>query len=217
MGIRLTLAARYISGRKLRAFLTTLAIVFGVVVIFGMNLLIPAMMQAIQSGMIAASDQVDMTATLKSGDAFAADALGKLTGIDGLRSTQGILAKPLNLPVDFYDHDPKTPDRVSVLDLTGIDPAAARSVRPYVVREGRFLEPGDANAALITESLATTLGLKLGDSLSLPTAQGLVRLTIVGLRAPRAAPGNEEVLVTLPEAQTLFACPAGSRPLKERS
>jgi putative ABC transport system permease protein len=34
-----TLAARYLWGRKLRTFLTTLAIVFGVWVIFSMNIL----------------------------------------------------------------------------------------------------------------------------------------------------------------------------------
>jgi putative ABC transport system permease protein len=207
MGIRLTLAARYLNGRRLRAFLTTLAIVFGVLVIFGMNLLIPTMMQALQSGMIAASDQVDMTATLKTGGAFPAEVRSRLAGVDGLRTTQGILARPLNLPADFYDHDPAKPDRVSVLDITGIDPDTARGVRPYVVREGRFLQESDTGAALITESLANTLGLKVGDALRIPGVRGIAELAIVGLRAPRAAPGNEGVIVPLAEAQALFELP----------
>ena len=42
MNLQLTLAFRYLRGRKLRTMLTTLAIVFGVLVIFGMNTLIPA-------------------------------------------------------------------------------------------------------------------------------------------------------------------------------
>ena len=36
MGIQFTLATRYLWGRKLRTFLTTIAIIFGVLVIFGM-------------------------------------------------------------------------------------------------------------------------------------------------------------------------------------
>ena len=41
MNIQFTLAARYLSGRKLRTFLTTLAVVFGVLVLFGMNIVLP--------------------------------------------------------------------------------------------------------------------------------------------------------------------------------
>jgi putative ABC transport system permease protein len=207
MGIRLTLAARYLAGRKLRAFLTTLAVVFGVLVIFGMNILVPTMLQSFQAGMMAATDAVDLTATLKSGNAFPAATLDKLSGIEGLRSMQGILARSVNLPADFYDHDPKMADRVAALSLIGLEPGTARTVRPYVVRDGRFLQKDDTDAAVITASLAESIGLKLGDALSLPTAEGLVRLTIVGLRSPRALPGNEEVLVTLAEAQKLFAQP----------
>lgn len=207
MGIRMTLAARYLNGRKLRAFLTTLAVVFGVLVIFGMNIMVPTMLQAFQSSMMAAADTVDMTATTIANDAFPAAALEKLKGVAGLRAVQGILGRSVNLPADFYDHDPKTPDRVSLISLVGLDPDAARSVRPYTIRDGRFLRSGDANAAVISASLADSLGLRLGDSLALPTAQGVVRLAIVGFRAPRALPGNEEVLVTLPEAQTLLALP----------
>ena len=41
MNLQLTLAARYLGGRKLRTFLTTLAIVIGVMVIFGMGIYLP--------------------------------------------------------------------------------------------------------------------------------------------------------------------------------
>ena len=71
MGIQLTLAARYLLGRKLRSFLTTLAVIFGVLVIFGVNILLPTMIQAFQANLLAASGQVDVTVTNKSGEAFA--------------------------------------------------------------------------------------------------------------------------------------------------
>ena len=47
MNLQLTLAARYLWGRKLRTALTTLAIVFGTLVIFGMNTILPAMLRKI--------------------------------------------------------------------------------------------------------------------------------------------------------------------------
>ena len=37
MSIQFMLAARYLSGRKLRTFLTTLAVIFGVMIIFGIE------------------------------------------------------------------------------------------------------------------------------------------------------------------------------------
>ena len=48
MNFQLTLAARYLGGRKLRTFLTTLAIVIGVMVIFGMGIYLPSFMDAFQ-------------------------------------------------------------------------------------------------------------------------------------------------------------------------
>src|SRR5512145_603255 len=99
MGIRLTLAARYIGGRRLRALLTTLAVVFGVLIIFGMNIMVPTMMQSFQSGMMAASDTVDLTASLKTGTPFPAAIVDKVAGIDGVRAAHGVLVRTLNIPV----------------------------------------------------------------------------------------------------------------------
>jgi putative ABC transport system permease protein len=59
MNLQFTLASRYLRGRKLRTTLTTLAVMFGVLVIFMMNLLVPTMIKAFQANMLAASDQVD--------------------------------------------------------------------------------------------------------------------------------------------------------------
>ena len=63
MNIQMILALRYLNGRKLRTFLTTLAVIFGVVAIFGMNILIPTMLQSFQATMMAASNNVDLTIT----------------------------------------------------------------------------------------------------------------------------------------------------------
>ncbi len=78
MRFQLSLAARYLWGRKLRSFLTTLAIVIGVMMIFGMGTVLPTMMQAFQQSLLAVSGQTDVTITHKTGEAFAASTLDKV-------------------------------------------------------------------------------------------------------------------------------------------
>jgi putative ABC transport system permease protein len=206
MNLQFTLASRYLRGRKLRTTLTTLAVMFGVLVIFMMNLLVPTMIKAFQANMLAASDQVDMTISFRTGESFSPAALAQVTAVEGVRAAHGFLGRPVNLPSDFFDNDPKKADRVSTISLLGLDVNSAQTVRSYTLQEGqgRFLRPDDTTAAVIAASLADMLDLKVGDNLPLPTAQGLVQLTIVGIRPPRTLPGNEEVLVTLPEAQLLL-------------
>ena len=206
MNIQFTLASRYLWGRKLRTTLTTLAVMFGVLVIFMMNILVPTMMQAFQANMLAASDQVDMTITFRTGESFAPAVLDEVKAVNGVRAAYGFLGRPINLPTDFFDNDPKTADKISTLSLIGLDVNGAQAVRSYTLQEGqgRFLKSDDTTAAVIAASLADILDLKVNDTLPLPTAQGLMKLTIVGIRPPRTLPGNEEVLVTLPKAQVLF-------------
>ncbi len=199
---QIKLAGRYLWGRKLRTFLTTLAIVFGTLVIFGMGILLPSMMQAFQTNMLAASGQVDVTITLKTGEAFSRKLLNRVRAVEGIRAIAGSLSRTINIPSDFYGRAD-----VTALTLTGIDPKDAQMLRSYPVKEGRFLHADDDYAAVITTSLAESLGLRLGDEMNLPTAEGSVALRIVGLLPARALPGNEEVLITLYQAQKLLDLP----------
>ena len=169
MNFQFSLALRYLSGRKLRALLTTLAIVFGVLLIFGMNSIIPAMMKAFQANILAASGLVDAAVSLKTGDAFPADKLATVKAVDGVRVITGLLDRTVNLPPDYFDADPALPDRVSALSLVGLDIATVRDVHAYNILNGRFLEASDSNAAVISQSLADNLGLTLGSELELPT------------------------------------------------
>jgi len=207
MTIQTTLARRYLAGRKLRTFLTTLAIVFGVLVIFGMNTLLPAFIQAFQANTLAAAGEVDATITLKTADTFDTATAEKVAAVDGVRVVDAFLSRTVNLPADYFDNDPATPDAAAALSLTGIDPERASALHSYSLRDGRFLETGDNTAAVISESLATAIGLGVGDTLSLPTAVGVTPLTIVGILPQRLQPGNEEILVTLPQAQAMLDMP----------
>jgi putative ABC transport system permease protein len=204
MNLQLTLASRYLAGRKLRTFLTTLAIIFGVVIIFGMNTIMPAFLNAFTANAMAAAGQVDATITNKTGESFPESVLAEVAAVDGIIAVSGTLERPLNLPADYLDEDPAAPDRVTAVTLVGVIPDAYRTMTIVNIVEGRYLEADDGKAAVITQSLAEFAGLGLGGTLTLPTPTGTVDLEIVGITPPRLLPGNEEVLVSLSAAQALL-------------
>lgn len=205
--LSLTLASRYLAGRKLRTVLTTLAIVFGVLVIFGMNTLLPAFINAFQANALALADQTDATITNKTGETFGPEVAQTVANVEGVRTVSVKLERPLNLPADYFDNDPATPDRVTSVALVGAVPDDLRTIGFYNVEEGRFITNTDEGVAVIARSLAEDLGVTVGDTLELPTPTGLATLEIVGLLPHRRIPGNEVVLVPLAQAQKLLDAP----------
>ncbi len=203
MNIQLTLATRYLLGRKLRAALTTLAIIFGVLLIFGMNTILPTMIAALQANVQGAEGSVDFTITSASGGSFDPAVAEKLRPLDGVRAVSASLQRAVNLPADFVDGNPSRPDTLVAVNLIGITPEVARSIRAFPIVSGRYLNDSDTAAAVITQTLADSFSLKLGDTLTLPSAAGTTQLTIVGLLPGRIAPGNEEVFVPLAQAQQM--------------
>ena len=197
---QLMLAARYLWGRKLRTVLTTLAIVFGSLTIFSMGILLPTMMQSFTSNLQAISGQVDISISLSTGESFSNSTLDKLKSVDGIQVMSGLLTRTINIPDGYY----KRSAGISALTLNGIDPRTAPMMHSYPVKEGRFLRPSDQANAVISQSLADSLGLILNDKLHLPTTDGVLDLKIVGILPARTMPGNEEVLVTLYEAQKVL-------------
>jgi putative ABC transport system permease protein len=207
MKLQLTLAARYLAGRKLRTALTTLAVIFGVMLIFGMNTVMPTMIAALQANVQGAEGQADFTITNVAGDSFPAEVSARLDGIDGVRAVSASLERTINLPADYVDHDPARPDRVIAVNLVGVAPEEARSIRAYPVVEGRYLEATDTNAAVISQTLADALAVKLGESIELPSTSGLTRLAVVGILPGNIGPETEAVLVNLPQAQEMTGEP----------
>ncbi len=200
MKLQLTLASRYLSGRKLRTFLTTLAIVIGVMVVFGMGILLPTMTEAFDQSLLAASGQTDVMVTHKTGEAFSASTLNRIARLDGIAAIAGSLERTINLPPHFYGRD----STVNALSVIGVDPAVAPYLHDYRTIAGRFLEPGDGKVAVISERLADSIGVGLNDTIKLPTTEGVARLEIVGLLPGRGLAGNEQVLLTLTQAQKLM-------------
>ena len=56
-----TLAWRYLRGRGLRSALTTLAVALGVMLVFGLNGISPALMEAFTKSMMSAAGRIDVT------------------------------------------------------------------------------------------------------------------------------------------------------------
>ncbi|HLF24792.1 MAG TPA: FtsX-like permease family protein [Anaerolineae bacterium] len=195
MNIQLTLAARYLLGRKLRTFLTTLAVVFGVMILFGLNGLLPAMMDLLRLNIMASAGKVDLVVSGATDGAFDAGVADEVRAVEGVAHATGSLRLNATLPAGYA---------VPAITVVGIDPATAPEVRPYTLASGRYLQPGDGNVMVISENLSEQTGLKIGDTFSLPSASGATGFEIVGLIATRAMPGVEEVYVPLTAAQTMF-------------
>ena len=70
MRIQFLLAWRYLWGRKQRMVLTTLAVVFGVTLLFGLNSMIPAMMEAFRHNMVTTAGKVDISISGESNNPF---------------------------------------------------------------------------------------------------------------------------------------------------
>ncbi|PKN93912.1 MAG: hypothetical protein CVU44_08845 [Chloroflexi bacterium HGW-Chloroflexi-6] len=207
MNIQLTLAYRYLLGRKLRTSLTTIAIIFGVLLIFGMNTVLPTMIAALQANVQGAEGNVDFTITSAAGGSFDPVVVEKLQNIDGVRAVAASLQRTINLPADFVDGDLVRPDTLVAVNLIGITPETARALRAYPVVSGRYLDDSDNASAVITQTLADAFSVKVGDTLLLPSTAGMTELTVVGLLPGRIAPGNEEVLVPLAQAQQMTGDP----------
>jgi putative ABC transport system permease protein len=207
MNLQLTLAARYLAGRKLRTALTTLAIIFGVLLIFGMNTVLPTMVAALQANVQGVEGEVDFTVTNLSGEAFPVEALDRLGNIDGVRAMAASLNRTINLPADFVDRDPSHPDTVTAIQLIGVVPEEARALRSYPVLAGRYLSDSDSASAVISQTLADAFAVEVGETFPLPSASGMTELTVVGILPADIMPGNEKVLVNLPQAQKMTGEP----------
>ena len=98
---------------------------------------------------------------------------------------------------------PPTPDTVIAVNLIGVIPEEARSLRAYPVLAGRYLDDSDAASAVISQTLADAFSVDVGETFALPAASGITELTVVGILPADIMPGNEQVLVNLPQAQMM--------------
>jgi putative ABC transport system permease protein len=198
--LTLTLAWRYLRGRGARSLLTTLAVVFGVMLTFGLNGILPAMVEAFSHNLLAAAGKVDLTVTSAYNQPFQPDVVDRLLRVPQVAAASPGVQRTAPLP-----RSADAPaDALAQLVVVGVDVATAGRVHDFPLAGGRMLAPGDSASVVMNSDLATELGLGLGDQLVLPAAGGTARFRVIGLLSTATVPGQEQVYLTLPAAQQLF-------------
>jgi putative ABC transport system permease protein len=190
-----TLATRYLWGRKLRTVVTVIAISLAVTLVFGLNGVVPAMIGAFRANLLAATGQVDVEVSSTINDTFGAAVLDRVRTAPGVAVVSGSLQRPVVLGQDAP---------ASSVIVFGADPATIQRVRTIRVTEGRFLAPGDGNVIVLPSTFAQRGNLHVGDVYELPGASGSARFRVVGIASVPGAPGAESVYMPLGAAQQLF-------------
>ncbi|MDH4139267.1 MAG: FtsX-like permease family protein [Coriobacteriia bacterium] len=204
MSVPVTLATRYIAGRKLRTTLTTLAVAFGVMLVFGLNGVFPGYLGAMNKAMLASAGEVDLAVTSVSGATFESDVTEAVAGVEGVAVAAPSLRRTMALPAEG-DYG------VSTIVLVGIDPQLAPQVSAYPISEGRFLGANEtsglysARELVLPVAVAERMGLEVGDAVELPSAAGTTHFELVGIADVATVPGTDEAFVALPAAQEMFA------------
>jgi putative ABC transport system permease protein len=183
---------RYLTGRKLRSFLTTLAVVFGVAVVFAVNMLLPTLTGALEASELGVTGQVDMTVTSATGAPFREDLLDTVAQTAGVAAVAPAYHSQVTLPET---------EGIPTFDLIGLDPGQAELVRFYQISDGRFLTSDDTRSAVVSQPFAEAVGLGTGDKFHVPTPNGVAEYTVVGVFSKQS--GNQ-LLVPLRTAQDLF-------------
>lgn len=205
MSVQFTLAWRYLKGRGLRTLLTTLAVVLGVMMIFGLNGLLPAMITAFREATLASAGQVDLSIASNTGETFGLEVFRKAAGVSGVAGATPSLRRNAALPPNPKVVDQTT--QVTAVTVIGIDSATVMKVRSFPLAEGRVLGSAGGDTVVLAQDLAARLGLRVGDEFVLPSSIGSQKFAVVGLLSTVSVPGQDEVFVPLASAQRLFALP----------
>ena len=205
LALQMRLALRYLWGRKARSVLTTLSIIFGVMIIFGLNGMLPAIKTSFQQNLNASADLVDITLTSQSRGTFSTAVVTQIEQSSGIKTATGALIRPMILPEKYVLPTSGLP--INMLLVNGIDPATVQGVRLFPLNDGHFFTASNAQEIILPTTMAEKTGLQPGDTVILPATSGQTSFTIVGLTSGRPSFGAEIVYVPLQTAQQIFNAP----------
>lgn len=206
MMLQTKMALRYLQGRKLRTFLTTLAVVFGVMVIFGLNGMLPAFTAVFRRNVLAGSNVVDLRVVSATQGTFSESVASLAGGVDGVDFALGILDQKVAVPASLGIGTAEVSKTLN-LAVIGAVPERAWQLHPLTILEGRQLTSADRHAAVISKDLADSGGLKVGDTLVIPAAEGTQAFEIAGISDIRPYADPNEVQITLADSQELLDRP----------
>ncbi|MBM3667903.1 MAG: FtsX-like permease family protein [Actinobacteria bacterium] len=202
-----SIALRNLGARKLRTFLTALAIVLGVMMVAGTYVLTDTIEQSFDKIFTESNEGVDAVVTSKQvvetddgqEPPIEASLLEAVRGVDGVAEAAGTISDP---QVAIIDPDG---DRVG----GGGAPTFAFSTTPERFDPLEYPEGGPPQAddeVVIDKAAAETAGYELGDEVTLAGKQEASRYTLVGLATLgdiESFGGASIALLTLPEAQRI--------------
>jgi len=183
------MAFRYLTARKLRTTLTTLAVVFGVAIILAGNLIVPGMMDSFRRMTTTVAGGADLTFSNRVSTYFEPGrALETLRSVAGVQAATPVLSRIISVPP------------AAEFELVGVDPATVLAVHPYNLASGRFLQPGDHLVAVVSAPRYGDKPVALGDTWPVASAEGVQQYTVVGiLNGPPSL--RPQVIVPLADAQ----------------
>ncbi len=203
--IQVRLAWRYLKGRGVRTLLTTLAVVLGVMLMFGMNGVLPSMITAFRAATLSSAGQVDVSVASDTAGTFGLDVFQKVARVPGIAGATPSLRRLAALPPKPGVADQTS--QVSAVTVIGVDQGTVTTVRTFPLASGRFLSGSDGDVVVMNQDLAVRLSLHTGDTFVLPSSIGTQRFTVIGLLSTPSIPGQDDVFVPLASAQRLFAMP----------
>jgi len=160
----LPLAISYIKGRPIRAVMTIISIVIGVMMMFGLNGMAPAFQELfISSTQSMALSDIDLYITRKGGSFFRQEFEQNVGAVNGVESTATMIAKSVAVPPEhYYTADGRV---ISTIQVFGVDTSVTDDAFNIVtaggrrLSAGRLLGRGDLQAVLISEQFAGGLGI----------------------------------------------------------
>lgn len=209
----LPLAISYLKGRPIRTIMTILSITIGVMMMFGLNGMVPAFKEIFSSATQSmALSNIDLYITRRDGGFFRQEYAQNVASVEGVESTALMIARAVALPPEhYYTADGRG---ITTIQIYGVDSSNTDESFNIVtaggrrLTAGRLLQRGDGLSALISEQFAEGLGIGVGEVVRLPGAGGWMDFEVVGLLDdPGLMLGNQQVFIPIPAAQDLLNTP----------
>jgi putative ABC transport system permease protein len=199
------LALRQMRTRKLRSALTSLGVVLGVGMVFGVLLLVGTIRHTFDGLIDSAWGTSDLVITAQAGGQLPQDALGRAQSTGGVDQASAMIG---GIFVRLDEHGRAIRSRSGQMWVAGFDPASS----PYdfhLVR-GRWQRSGPE--AMLESGWAAQRDLDVGDRFSVATATGRAQLRVVGLfdLAGGASFGGQGLAgIPVAEARRIMHRPSG--------
>jgi putative ABC transport system permease protein len=183
---------RLLTDRRARVVLTTAGVVLGVALFTGCLLTTTTATRGFEEFARETTGEADVVATAPGGamQTITTPRGGELGGsvVDRLAALPGVdrVGALLGVPTVFEGPEGRTEQRVNfsvAAALIGLDLRPGATLYPVALADGRLPADG-ADELVLSEKVARSLGVGVGDAVQMSTAKGEVTLAAVGLLEP---------------------------------